>query len=98
PPIFTPFPYTTLFRSVATLEVQPSEAHLATDPMMGRRLGAYQIVKKIGHGGMAAVFLATRADDVYRKQVAIKLVMPGLDHQEILDRKSTRLNSSHQIN
>jgi len=35
---------------------------------------------------MAAVYLATRADDVYLKQVAVKLVIPGLDHQEILRR------------
>ena len=51
----------------------------AEDPMVGRQLGAYKIVRRIGQGGMAAVFLAVRADDEYRKQVAIKLVPPGLD-------------------
>jgi serine/threonine protein kinase len=58
----------------------------ATDPMVGRRLGAYEIVRQIGRGGMAMVYLATRADDAYRKQVAIKLVPPGTDNAEILSR------------
>ena len=58
----------------------------AVEPMAGRRLGAYKIVRRIGQGGMAAVFLATRADYEYQKQVAIKLVQPGLDSRELLSR------------
>src|SRR5215469_8985074 len=56
------------------------------DPMVGRRLGAYKLVKRIGQGGMAAVYLAMRADDEYQKEVAIKLVQPGLDRRELLNR------------
>jgi serine/threonine-protein kinase len=44
----------------------------------GRTLGAYRIVREAGRGGMATVYLAERADDVYRKQVAIKIVRQGL--------------------
>jgi serine/threonine-protein kinase len=40
----------------------------------GRRIGPYRIVKTIGQGGMGAVYLAERADEQYRGQVAIKLV------------------------
>ena len=40
--------------------------------MVGRQLGAYKLVRRVGQGGMAAVFLAARADDEYRKQVAVK--------------------------
>jgi serine/threonine protein kinase len=58
----------------------------AEDPMVGRQCGAYKIVRRIGQGGMGAVFLAVRADDEYRKQVAIKLVPPGLDSGELLSR------------
>jgi serine/threonine protein kinase len=58
----------------------------AEDPMVGRQLGAYKLVRRVGQGGMAAVFLAVRADDEYRKQVAIKLVPPGLDSGELLIR------------
>src|ERR1700674_4352558 len=46
----------------------------AEDPMVGRQLEAYKLVRRVGQGGMAAVFLAVRADDEYRKQVAVKLV------------------------
>jgi eukaryotic-like serine/threonine-protein kinase len=43
----------------------------------GCRVGAYQIVEKIGAGGMAEVHRAFRADDQYQKQVAIKLLQAG---------------------
>jgi serine/threonine protein kinase len=56
------------------------------DPMVGRQLGAYKLVRRVGQGGMAAVFLASRADDEYRKQVAVKLVQPGLDSRDLLNR------------
>jgi len=58
----------------------------AEDPMVGRQLGAYKLVRRVGQGGMAAVFLAVRADDEYRKQVAVKLVQPGLDSRDLLNR------------
>jgi TolB-like protein/tetratricopeptide (TPR) repeat protein len=42
--------------------------------LTGRRLGAYEIIRGIGEGGMGEVYLGRRADDEYAKQVAIKLV------------------------
>ena len=33
------------------------------DPMLGARLGAYQVLECIGHGGMGSVYRALRADD-----------------------------------
>src|SRR6266478_254523 len=56
------------------------------DLMIGRRLGAYEILKLIGSGGMAAVYLAVRADDQYRKRVAIKLIHPGLEKEAVCRR------------
>lgn len=56
------------------------------DAMVNRRLGAYRLVRRLGQGGMAAVFLAVRADDEYQKEVAVKLVLPGLDSQDVLNR------------
>src|SRR5687767_12911239 len=44
----------------------------------GERIGAYRIVRSLGQGGMGEVFLAERADDQFRQQVAIKLVRRGL--------------------
>ncbi len=48
------------------------------ESLAGKRIGAYQIVEEIGQGGMGSVYRAIRADDQYRKQVAIKLVRGGL--------------------
>jgi serine/threonine protein kinase/TolB-like protein len=56
------------------------------DRMPGRRLGAYQIVESIASGGMATVYLAHRADDQYRKRVAIKLMHPGLANDALCRR------------
>ena len=56
------------------------------DPMAGRRIGAYKIVREIGRGGMGAVYLAVRADSEFQKRVAIKLVKRGMDTDYILRR------------
>jgi eukaryotic-like serine/threonine-protein kinase len=56
------------------------------ESLVGRQFGAYQILREIGRGGLGAVYLAARADDEYRKEVAIKLVRRGLDTEDILRR------------
>jgi non-specific serine/threonine protein kinase/serine/threonine-protein kinase len=56
------------------------------DPMIGRRLGTYEIVEQIGAGGMGEVYRAIRADDQYRKQVAIKLVRAGQNSDFVIRR------------
>ena len=53
----------------------------------GALVGPYRIVREAGHGGMGTVYLAERADDQYRKQVALKLVRAGLTSEnEVLRR------------
>ena len=56
------------------------------EPHTGDRLGAYRVLREIGRGGMGAVYLATRDDDQYRKQVAIKVVKRGMDTVDVLGR------------
>jgi serine/threonine protein kinase len=41
------------------------------------RVGAFTIVRKIGEGGMGAVYEATRHDATYRQRVAIKTIARG---------------------
>jgi len=53
---------------------------------IGRRIGVYQIVCEIGHGGMGEVYRAVRADGQYEKEVAIKLVRGGFDTAAVLER------------
>ena len=49
-------------------------------------VGSYKVIREIGHGGMGTVYLAARADDQYKKLVAIKLVRRGMDTESILSR------------
>jgi serine/threonine protein kinase/Tol biopolymer transport system component len=56
------------------------------DPLIGTTLGNYKIVREIGAGGMGAVYLATRADGSFVKQVALKLVKRGMDTHFVLSR------------
>jgi serine/threonine protein kinase len=55
----------------AALVVNPLE------DLAGRRIGPYEVLGEIGRGGMGAVYLAQRADHVYSKRVALKVVRPG---------------------
>ena len=50
------------------------------------KVGPYRIVREIGRGGMGSVYLAVRADDQYRKEVAIKLVSADRDNQRLIRR------------
>ena len=51
-----------------------AEAALGAGRRVGSRVGAYQVVRLIGIGGMGAVYEAARADDQYRKRVAVKFL------------------------
>ena len=90
---------TTLMREVEALLAQSTQNldELAEDTPLafarhapaqpsGRRIGAYEIVREIGRGGMGAVYLAKRADGQFEKEVAIKLLKRGTDTDEILRR------------
>ena len=52
----------------------------------GSRVGPYRIVRELGRGGMGAVYLAERADEQFEQRVALKLIKPGLDTEQILKR------------
>jgi len=62
---------------------------LPDDPLEGEWIGPYRIVERIGAGGMGVVYSAVRADDQYRKKVALKLVRRGMDSEQILNRFRT---------
>jgi len=51
------------------------EAERGPDVALGyRRIGAYELDRLVGRGGMGAVYLAHRADGQFEQQVAIKLI------------------------
>ncbi len=43
------------------------------DALIGLFLGDYRIEREIGRGGMGIVYLAQRADEIFEKNVAIKI-------------------------
>jgi serine/threonine protein kinase len=67
----------------ATSVVPPQEGH---EDFLGQRVGSYQIAGLIGVGGMGEVYRAFRADDEYKKQVAIKLVRAGQSSALVVNR------------
>jgi Tol biopolymer transport system component len=62
----------------------PAAAPVSRDPLLGARLGSYQIDELIGSGGMGSVYRAFRADDVFHKEVAIKIVHRGFDLERVV--------------
>lgn len=50
------------------------------------RIGPYRIERLLGRGGMGSVYLAVRADDQFRKLVAIKLISSALATPEMIAR------------
>lgn len=56
------------------------------DPLVGRKLGPYQVVAEIGVGGMGEVYRAFRADNEFQQEVAIKLVRGNHDSSFVLRR------------
>ena len=81
------------FLSGAAAEYVPEAlAEEAWDRNLGRRIGAYQIVRQIGEGGMGAVYLAERAGE-FQQQAALKLLRAGMDSRGIV----TRFRHERQI-
>jgi tetratricopeptide (TPR) repeat protein/tRNA A-37 threonylcarbamoyl transferase component Bud32 len=57
----------------------------AADPA-DARIGPYRLVRALGEGEVSTVHLAVRDDDAYHQRVAIKLIRPGMDSRQILQR------------
>ncbi len=56
------------------------------DRMAGAVVGRYRIVRELGRGGMAVVYLAERADGEFQQRVALKLLKRGLETEEVVRR------------
>ncbi len=73
---------------LATLILDATDSISVTDAedFIGKRIGAYRVTDLIGEGGMGTVLRAARDDDQYQKEVAIKLVKPGMGTGFVLRR------------
>ncbi|HEX5717039.1 MAG TPA: serine/threonine-protein kinase [Thermoanaerobaculia bacterium] len=67
----------------------PEPGPSSPDPLIGQQIGPYEVQRRLGGGGMGIVYLAARIDGQFRKRVALKVLKPGMDSEEILRRFRT---------
>lgn len=63
----------------------PSWSESTRIESVGDWLGPYKLIQEIGEGGMGVVFMAQQSSPLQRR-VAIKVVKPGMDSQQVLAR------------
>jgi hypothetical protein len=80
---------------------RPAHALVGAAARIGQRLGAWEVVRELGAGGMGEVFEARRADGQYEGRAAVKLLKRGMDSAAVLARFAqerqalARLNHPH---
>ncbi len=67
-------------------EGAPADDDPTAQGRVGERVGAWQIVRRLGRGGMAGVYLAERVDGGFEQTVAIKFIRRGLDTEDFVRR------------
>lgn len=60
---------------------------------VGQVVGRYRLLREVGRGGMAVVFLAERADGQFQQEVALKLIQEGI----LTDEARRRFDQERQI-
>ena len=56
------------------------------DPLVGADVGPYRVERRVGRGGMGDVYRAHRADGLFDRTVALKVVRRGADTEAVLRR------------
>ena len=65
----------------------------SADSALPLAIGPYRIERQIGQGGMSTVYLASPADQSYRRKVVVKVVRPDRRNEDLL----RRLRAERQI-
>jgi serine/threonine protein kinase/TolB-like protein len=76
-----------LFATVPRAGCDATAATILTSGLQpGQRIGPYQLVRELGTGGMAVVWLAQRADGAFRREVALKLPLLSRLRRDLAER------------
>jgi eukaryotic-like serine/threonine-protein kinase len=68
-----------------TVDYQPHTDRPLPVEGPGTQIGPYKLVRKLGQGGMGAVYLAEQEKPI-RRQVALKIIKPGMDSDQVVAR------------
>src|SRR5262245_41076828 len=60
----------------------PNAAPFAADDLVGKQLGSFRVLQKIGSGGMGSVYLAEHV--VIGSHVAVKVLHPSLSSDPVI--------------
>jgi WD40 repeat protein/serine/threonine protein kinase len=63
----------------------PTEAFESLSECAGTVIGPYKLLQQLGEGGMGTVFMAEQTEPI-RRQVALKVIKPGMDSRQIIAR------------
>ncbi|HVJ85991.1 MAG TPA: protein kinase [Caulifigura sp.] len=63
----------------------PQEILQSSPTLVPKQVGRYRILDELGEGGMGVVYLAEQQEPV-KRQVALKLIKPGLDTRQVIER------------
>jgi len=67
------------------LPLTPPSTVIGEAEHVGAMIGPYKLMEQIGEGGFGLVFVAEQQKPV-RRRVAIKVIKPGMDTQEVITR------------
>jgi serine/threonine protein kinase/WD40 repeat protein len=73
------------FMDHPTLTLAPGVEPITGGERPGAMIGPYRLIQQLGSGGMGVVFVAEQVEPL-RRRVALKLIKPGMDSQQVIAR------------
>ena len=64
---------------------EPTGTMHISEAKAGAFIGPYQLIRKVGEGGMGVVYHARQSKPI-RRDVALKIIKPGMDSQQVIAR------------
>ncbi len=72
-------------RSPGGEELPATVGSVGSEFKPGKRIGSYKLLRIVGEGGFALVYLAEQEKPV-RRRVALKVIKPGMDSKQVISR------------